>query len=101
LFERINPIPRHCVTFHNKLVFYGEELLALCPTPKLEDNLLSAVMAYSIYSQLTSICGGYLIHPPPKDAPCCGDRDSHNMATTADICKYMKFVATTEYKHIF
>jgi hypothetical protein len=32
-----------CVTFRNKLAFYGEELLASRPTPKLEDHLLSAV----------------------------------------------------------
>jgi len=29
--------------FRNKASFYGEELLAHNPTPKLEDNLLSAV----------------------------------------------------------
>jgi hypothetical protein len=29
-----------CVTFHNKLVFYGEELLAIYPTLKLEDHPL-------------------------------------------------------------
>jgi hypothetical protein len=32
--------PRPCVTFHNKSSFYGEELLALRPTPKLEDRPL-------------------------------------------------------------
>jgi hypothetical protein len=31
------------VVFHNKLTFYGEELLAPCPTPKLEDHPLLAV----------------------------------------------------------
>jgi hypothetical protein len=31
------PIPRSYVTFHNKPFFYGEELLASRPTPKLED----------------------------------------------------------------
>jgi hypothetical protein len=29
--------------FSNKINFYGEELLAPCPTPKLEDHPLSAV----------------------------------------------------------
>jgi hypothetical protein len=42
-FQRIHPIPRSCVTFCNQLVVYGEELLAPCPTPKLEDHPLSAV----------------------------------------------------------
>jgi hypothetical protein len=31
------------VNFRNKLIFYGEELLAPRPTPKLEDHPLSAV----------------------------------------------------------
>jgi hypothetical protein len=31
------------VVFRNKLIFYGEELLAQRPTPKLEDHPLSAV----------------------------------------------------------
>jgi hypothetical protein len=35
--------PRPSVTFRNKLEFYGEELLAPRPNPKLEDNPLSAV----------------------------------------------------------
>jgi len=29
--------------FRDKTRFYGEELLAACPTPKLEDHTLSAV----------------------------------------------------------
>jgi hypothetical protein len=31
------------VIFGNKLIFYGEELLATCPTPKLDDHPLSAL----------------------------------------------------------
>jgi hypothetical protein len=31
------------MNFRNKLIFYGEELLAPRPTPKLEDHRLSAV----------------------------------------------------------
>jgi hypothetical protein len=31
------------MNFRNKLIFYGEELLAPRPTPKLEDYPLSAV----------------------------------------------------------
>jgi hypothetical protein len=40
------------VTFCNKLAFYDEELLAPCPTPKLEDHPLLAVHDYflSIYA---------------------------------------------------
>jgi len=42
-FQRIRPIPRLCVTFHNKLVSYSEEFLVSRPTPKLEDHPLSAL----------------------------------------------------------
>jgi hypothetical protein len=52
--------------------FYGEELLALRPTPILEDHPLSAsAPAYSIYSQLPHI----LEAVPPSATPCNGDRD--------------------------
>jgi hypothetical protein len=37
---RIRPSQRPFVTFRNKLIFYGERLLAPRPTPKLEDHLL-------------------------------------------------------------
>jgi hypothetical protein len=42
--QRIYPGPRLLVFFLNKLIFYGEELLAPCPTPKLEDRPLLAVL---------------------------------------------------------
>jgi hypothetical protein len=32
------------VSFRNKLIFYGEELLVPRPTPKLEEHPLSAVL---------------------------------------------------------
>jgi hypothetical protein len=40
--------PRLCVTFRKKLIFYGEELLAPSPTPKLEAYPLSAVVDFLI-----------------------------------------------------
>jgi hypothetical protein len=43
VFTRTHSIPRPCVTFRNKLSFYGEGLLAPRPTPNLEDRPLSAV----------------------------------------------------------
>jgi hypothetical protein len=51
--------PRLFCLFRNIMIFYGEELLAPRPTPKLEDNpcRLSAT-AYSMYSKLPSITGG-------------------------------------------
>jgi hypothetical protein len=41
--QGICPCPRLLMNFRNKLIFYGEELLAPHPTPKLEDHPLSAV----------------------------------------------------------
>jgi hypothetical protein len=41
--QRTRPGPRSFVTFRNKLIFNGEELLAPRPTPKLEDHPLSSV----------------------------------------------------------
>jgi hypothetical protein len=37
--------PRPCVTFHSKLDFYGEALLAPRPTPKFENHPLSETIA--------------------------------------------------------
>jgi hypothetical protein len=42
-FQRIRHIPKPCVTFRNKLVFYGEQLLAPRQSPKLESHYLSTV----------------------------------------------------------
>jgi hypothetical protein len=39
---------QNLVNFRNKIIFYGEELLAQRPTPKLEDHPLSAVR-YCLY----------------------------------------------------
>jgi hypothetical protein len=41
--QGISPDPRLLVIFHKKLIFYGEELSAPRPTPKLEGHPLSAV----------------------------------------------------------
>jgi hypothetical protein len=40
--QGIRPGPRLYECFRNKVIFYGEELLAPRPTPKLEDHPLSA-----------------------------------------------------------
>jgi hypothetical protein len=52
-----------CLTFHNKLFFYGEELQPLAETPSCRTTpcRLSAT-AYSIYSQLPSTCGSCFLH---------------------------------------
>ena len=50
--------------------FYGEDLLAPRPTPKLEDHPLSAVR-----DCLFNIYWWTFLHPKPEGAPCRGDRD--------------------------
>jgi hypothetical protein len=75
------------VIFRNQLtcIFYGEELLAPRPTPKLEDNPLSAVRdcLFNIFA-VASISGGRLLHLQPEArhgvvtrAPPNMDRTSH------------------------
>jgi hypothetical protein len=48
-----------CILFHNKARFYGEELLAPCPTPKLEDHTLSTVCGslFNIFTATLHIGG--------------------------------------------
>jgi len=61
--------------------FYGEDLLAPCPTLKLKDHLcqLSAT-DYVIHMEIPSKFGGYLLHLLLEDTPYCGVRDPLNMA---------------------
>jgi len=55
-FQRIHPSLRPCVTFCIKLLFYGEELLTIHPTPKLEDHpLVEHLSTCSVYLQLPFI----------------------------------------------
>jgi hypothetical protein len=56
--------------------FYGEELLAPRPTPKLEDHPLSAVChcLFNVFAATLHIHRSFL-HPQPEDAPCRRDRD--------------------------
>jgi hypothetical protein len=68
--QRIRPGPMLLDIFHNKLIFYCEELLAPRPTPAGGPPLFSC----SLYSKLRSISGGRLLHPQPEDAPCRGDK---------------------------
>jgi hypothetical protein len=41
--QGICPGPKLLINFRNKLIFYGKEILAPRPTPKLEDHPLSTV----------------------------------------------------------
>jgi hypothetical protein len=61
------------VIFRNKLIFYGEALLAPRPTPKLEDHPLSAVRDCLFNIAATLHTWRAFLHPQPEDAPCRGD----------------------------
>jgi hypothetical protein len=73
--QGIRPGLRLLVVFHNKLIFYGEELLAPCPTHKLEDHPLSAVRdcLFGIFAATLQNWRA-LLHPQPEDMPCRGDK---------------------------
>jgi hypothetical protein len=65
--------------FCNIIIFYGEELLAPRPTPKLEDHTLSAVRDCLFNVLAVSLRNWRLfLHPQPVDAPCRGDMDPLN-----------------------
>jgi hypothetical protein len=62
IIQIISPCPRLLVNFRNKIIFYGEELLAPCPTPKLEDHPLSAVRDCLFNILYTHTCIDTYIH---------------------------------------
>jgi hypothetical protein len=68
--------------FRNIILFYGEELLAPRPTPKLEDHPLSAARdsSFNVFAAILHNWKPFL-HPQSEDAPCRGDRDPLNMVT--------------------
>ena len=76
-YQSISPGQRLSVwTFRNRIRFYGEELLAPPPTPKLENHPLTAVRdcLFIIFAATLHI-RDRLLHPQPEDAPCRGDTD--------------------------
>jgi hypothetical protein len=68
------------------VIFYGEELLAHRPTPKLEDHPLSAVRdsLFNVFAATLHIRRPFL-HPQSEDAPSCGDRDRLIVMTGTDL----------------
>ena len=54
----------HLWVFRNKISFHGEELLAPCPTPKLEDHPLSAIRdcLFNIFAATLHIADRSSIH---------------------------------------
>ena len=59
-YQKISPFPRHQFMFRNIIRFYGEELLAPRPAPKLDDHPLSAIRncVFNIFSS-TFYIGGF------------------------------------------
>ena len=71
--QRITSSPRPSEMFRDTISLYGEELLALRPTLKLEDHPLSRVL-YWLFAAARHIWRQF-IQPRTQDAPCCGNRD--------------------------
>jgi hypothetical protein len=69
------PSPRACEMFCYVVSFYDEELLAPCPTPKLEDHPLSTVCSclFKIFAATVHIWRSF-VRPQPEDVPYYGDR---------------------------
>jgi hypothetical protein len=90
-------LPRLCRLFRN-IIFYGEELLALRPTPKLEDYPLSAVRdcLFNVFAATLHNWRPFL-YLQPEDAPCRGDSDPLNTESPVDIVYIHK--CQSEYKY--
>jgi hypothetical protein len=75
----------------NIIIFYDEELLALRPTPKLEDDTLSAVRdcLFNVFAAVLHNWRPFL-HPQPEDSPCRGDRDPLNAALLVTVCNFSR-----------
>jgi hypothetical protein len=77
--------------FVTSLFFYGEGVLASCPTPTMEDHPLSFVRS-CLFNIFTTTIHSWrrFLHPQSEDAPCCGDRDPPNTdwwKTAVNKCK--------------
>jgi hypothetical protein len=72
------------------LGFYGEELFASQPTPKLEVHILLAARdcLFNILKTILHI-QKRLLHPHPEDAPCHGDRDALKTIVTNIECSVL------------
>jgi hypothetical protein len=85
--QSIRPGPRPFVTFRNKFIFTVKNCQPHVQPPnwRISPSRLS-IIAYSIYSQLSSISGGRHLHPQPEEAPCRGDKGSTSSAHSFHFC---------------
>jgi hypothetical protein len=74
---------RLCRLFRNIIIFYGQELLAPRPTPRLENHPLSGVRdcLFNVFAATLHNWRPFL-QPQPEDAPCRGDRNVPPMLHT-------------------
>jgi hypothetical protein len=80
LVHKSPPLARYPMQHFVQHFFYGEELKAPRPNPKLEDHPLSAFRNCLFNtSTATSKSGGHSFHSKSEDAPCHDDRDTYNM----------------------
>jgi hypothetical protein len=77
--------------FRNNVSFYGEELLAPRPKPKVEDYPLFGCPQLLIH-YIHSYAAHWrpFLHPQPEDAQYCGDRDSLIMKTHYILTKIVQ-----------
>jgi len=73
--QRISIGTKHMYPFCKKPRFYGEELLAPCPNPKLGDHSLSTVRD-CLFNILAATLQRPFLNPKPKNTPCRRDSDS-------------------------
>jgi hypothetical protein len=66
-----------CIWFLTWLGFYGVDLLAPYPTPKLQDHPMLAVCdsLFNIFAATLHLWRSFL-HLQPEDTTFCGDRDN-------------------------
>ena len=74
-YQSSNPGPMQVFTFRKKASFYGEELLAPRPTPKLEGPpLVGCLRLFIQYIRSYPPYRRPSLHPQLEDAPFRGDR---------------------------
>jgi hypothetical protein len=88
--DRHKQVPGSVRTFRNNACFYGDELLAPRPTPKLEDHPLSALhdCLFNIFAATLSIGGCSSIRHP---------RTSHAVVTVTHLPRVRKVLDPNQF----
>jgi hypothetical protein len=92
------------VTFRNKMVFYGEELLAPCPSPKLDDHHLSSFHDYlfNIFSALNLELGIWTKFCPHRfvKIPALQNAQTHFFFLKTTCSSYQKLMLDIKHECI-